>query len=573
MRAFLNALGNQGRMLQAVIDNMPAGVFMVEAPSGRPVLTNRRAETMLGRGISPEAIGDELNIIYRAYRAGTSEFYPSQEMPIVAGLHGQARTVDDLEVRRPDGSRILLEVNGAPVLDAKGNVVASIVVFQDITERRRAEQELRAHRERLEQLVVERTAELTRANEELRQEIAERAAAEQALRESEARFRAVIEQAGDVIILSDLSGRIISFNRTASESLGWPAEELLGMSMTDIDAQHSESRAAEVSRTAFEEGSVLFETVLRRKDGSTFPVEVRCTIIEQGGQKLVFGLARDITIRRRTQELLIQSEKMLTVGGLAAGIAHEINNPLAAIVQNAQVVLNRTSPDLANNQRIAGQCGTSIDAITAYMEHRGLREMLQTIRESGERAAVILKNMLGFSRGGGPASMRPHDLRTLLDQTIELAGSDYDLTHKHDFRRIEIVRDYAELLPVCCDAAEIQQVFFNLLKNAAEAMSGNPADAPPRLRLRLVRRGKSARIEVQDNGPGMPEPVRQRIFEPFFTTKPPGAGTGLGLFVCYYIITRIHGGTMNVESSLGRGTTFTITLPLAREEESCRSAS
>ncbi len=130
-------LEDQRRTLQAVLDNMPAGVFMVEAPSGRPILSNRRAEEFLGRGISPDAIGDTLSEVYAAYRFGTDELYPSEQMPIVAGLFGQSKTIDDMEVRRPDGSKLLLEVNGSPVYDVKGNLAASVVVFTDITERRK----------------------------------------------------------------------------------------------------------------------------------------------------------------------------------------------------------------------------------------------------------------------------------------------------------------------------------------------------------------------------------------------------------------------------------------------------
>ena len=133
-------LESQRRTLQAVLDNMPAGVFMVEAPSGRAMLSNRRAEEFLGRGISPTATGDELSEVYQAYRLGTDELYPADEMPVVAGMLGHAKMIDDMEVRRPDGTRALLQVNGSPVMDATGKVVASVVVFQDITEARRAQE-------------------------------------------------------------------------------------------------------------------------------------------------------------------------------------------------------------------------------------------------------------------------------------------------------------------------------------------------------------------------------------------------------------------------------------------------
>jgi PAS domain-containing protein/putative methionine-R-sulfoxide reductase with GAF domain len=147
--SILDSMENQQRTLQAVLDNMAAGVFMVEAPSGRPILSNKRAEDFLGRGISPQAVGDDLNQIYQAYKYGTDELYPPQDMPVVAGMFGATKTIDDMEVRRPDGSSILLQVNGSPVYNADGNIVASVVVFQDITERRKLEDTILQERARL----------------------------------------------------------------------------------------------------------------------------------------------------------------------------------------------------------------------------------------------------------------------------------------------------------------------------------------------------------------------------------------------------------------------------------------
>lgn len=142
---------SQRRTLQAVLDNMPAGVFMVEAPSGKPILSNKRAEEFLGRGISPTAIGDDLNQVYQAYKYGTNELYPPAEMPVVAGLYGQAKNISDMEVRKPDGSRVLLEVNGAPVFNNTGGIIASVVVFTDITERHKLEATILQERAQLEE--------------------------------------------------------------------------------------------------------------------------------------------------------------------------------------------------------------------------------------------------------------------------------------------------------------------------------------------------------------------------------------------------------------------------------------
>jgi polar amino acid transport system substrate-binding protein len=173
--------------------------------------------------------------------------------------------------------------------------------------------------------------------------------------------------------------------------------------------------------------------------------------------------------------------------------------------------------------------------------------------------------MLSFSRKSETA-FEPADIGKLLDKTVALAESEYDLGKKFDFRQIRIVREYTPGLPeVPCEATKIQQVVLNLLKNAAQAMRNFEAEPKePCITLRTMREDDMVRIEVEDNGAGMPDEVRRRIFEPFFTTKGVGIGTGLGLSVSYFIITENHGGSMEVRSKPGRGTTFIIRLPLVK---------
>ena len=266
------------------------------------------------------------------------------------------------------------------------------------------------------------------------------------------------------------------------------------------------------------------------------------------------------------QEIMIHSEKMLSVGGLAAGMAHEINNPLAGMLQNAQVVLNRFQSDIDANLHAAEASGTTMQAIRSYTKQRGILEMLQDIRTSGERAADVVAKMLAFSRDGDN-KRQLHSLAKLLDEAVELAHSDYDLKKGCDFERIEFVREYADDVPaIWCRGSEIQQVVLNLIRNAAYAFQlREPCVESPRITVRIRRQAQSAVIEVEDNGPGIPEEIRKRIFEPFFTTRNPQEGTGMGLFVSYFIIMENHGGTISVDSKPGAGTRFVVTLPIQPE--------
>jgi len=275
----------------------------------------------------------------------------------------------------------------------------------------------------------------------------------------------------------------------------------------------------------------------------------------------------DVTERVRMEELVLQTEKMMSVGGLAAGMAHEINNPLGGILQSVQIVQRRLFSDLPGNSQSAQEAGCDLEAILRYMELREVPKFLDAIQDAGKRAAHIVSNMLEFSRRS-ESRLAPADLAELMDKALELASNDYDLKRKYDFRRIDIVRHYPEMpLIARCTKTEIEQVVLNIIKNAAQAMSSNPlADQNPRIVLRLSQDGAFARIAVEDNGPGMDEATRKRVFEPFFTTKAPGLGTGLGLSVSYFIITQNHGGDMTVESSPGRGARFIIRLPLDSSE-------
>ncbi len=273
---------------------------------------------------------------------------------------------------------------------------------------------------------------------------------------------------------------------------------------------------------------------------------------------------RVITEQKKSRELMIQTEKMMSVGGLAAGMAHEINNPLGGILQCAQNILRRFSPDLTANHKIAEETGIDLQNLQLYMEKRDISSYLDGIRESGMKASQIISNMLQFSRKS-ESKMAPTDLFGLMENILEIAGTDYDLKKKYDFRNIKIVKEFNSDLPfVPCNKTEIEQVVLNLLNNAAWAMAEiNVAD--PQITLRICREQEMSRIEVEDNGPGIVEKNKKQIFEPFFTTKPVGEGTGLGLSVSYMIITNNHKGTMEVESEVGKGSKFIIRLPLNRE--------
>jgi PAS domain S-box-containing protein len=274
----------------------------------------------------------------------------------------------------------------------------------------------------------------------------------------------------------------------------------------------------------------------------------------------------DITQRLALEEVMVQSEKMLSVGGLAAGMAHEINNPLGAILHNVQNIRRRLSADLAKNSEQAAEVGVPLEQVNAYLDMREVPRLLEGIQQAGQRAAKIVSHMLAFSRRSN-RTMNECQLPGLIDQALEIAGNDFDLADGFDFKGMHIERQFDPRLgPIQVIPNELEQVLLNLLKNAAQAIHLRNDEEEGEEGHILIRTHLSppwAEIHVSDNGVGMPDDIRKRIFEPFFTTKEVGQGTGLGLSVSYFIITNNHKGQMEVQSKPGQGTCFTLRLPLA----------
>ena len=274
------------------------------------------------------------------------------------------------------------------------------------------------------------------------------------------------------------------------------------------------------------------------------------------------SLDDEIAEQKKMKDLMVQSEKMKTIAGLSAGMAHEINNPIGCIVQSAQNILRRVSPELEENKQAAQDLGTDLSIIRAYLEKRQIIKFLEDIRINVERTTRTVSNMLSFSRKKEPAKTLV-DLATLIDSSLGLASYDYELKKKYDFKSIKIIQKIdPHLRKTICFPSEIEQVIFNLLKNAAQAIWENKnKQVQPMITIHITQSEKFVTIMVEDNGPGMDKDVRERIFEPFFTTRSIGSGTGLGLSVAYYIVTRNHNGTFTVKSEPGHGAIFTITLP------------
>jgi PAS domain S-box-containing protein len=391
--------------------------------------------------------------------------------------------------------------------------------------------------------------------------ISERKAAEAELRRLRNYLSNIIDSMPSVLVGVDHKGRVTQWNKQAERATGLLSDQVAAKPLNTVFPQLMDQK--DRIKTAIRERRVIsLSKVLRKMERESRYEDITIFPLVGSGVEGAVIRVDDVTGQVWMEEMMIQSEKMMSVGGLAAGMAHEVNNPLAGILQNAAVLENRLMGDLPANRKAAEAVGITLSAIRQYLERRKLPGMIENIRASGIRAATIVGNMLSFARKSDQR-VSSHDLGSLLDQTLELVRTDYDMKKRYDVKQIRIEREYDPVAPpVPCEAGKVQQVFMNILKNGAEAMAEvTDAPAPPAFVLRVQNAGDWVRVEIEDNGPGMDEKTRRRIFEPFFTTKPVGRGTGLGLSVSYFIITDDHGGQMHVRAAEGGGTCFVIRLP------------
>jgi PAS domain S-box-containing protein len=360
--------------------------------------------------------------------------------------------------------------------------------------------------------------------------------AESALRESEERFRKVVQGAPDgVAILRQ--GLVVYLNERAARMLGLNApEDAYGRRITAFmdpdDAATAERRIRRLLETG-KPPDEPHEYRSRSVDGRELTIEVSSIPIELDGERAVLAFARDVTERKAIQARLAQAERLSALGVLSAGVAHEINNPLAYVVLNLEFLERElTKPDGASTPE-------------------GLLERVRQARHGAERVANIVRDLKTFARADG-WTRGPVRIESVLESALNVAQSE-------TAKSARITRRYADVPAVLGNGARLEQVFLNLVVNAAQAMPEDET-ANHEIRIELASDGETVRVEVADNGIGMPPHVLDRIFDPFFTTKPPGVGTGLGLPICRSII-RAHGGELEVRSAPGQGSTFTVSLP------------
>ena len=426
---------------------------------------------------------------------------------------------------------------GAPLLTPLGQVLGTVCVLDYVPRQLTADQ-LHSLLALARQVVSQ--LELRRMNQEQLRLIEQ-------LRTSHERFEILQRATNDVIWDWDLKTNQLSWNPRIAELLGYPPEQVRSDPSWWFERFHQGDRARvrESLGRAIANGASLWsdEYRFRRADGSWARVLSRCAILRdaQGHPLRLLGVGVDISEREELRARVALADRMSSVGTLAAGVAHEINNPLAYVMANLDYALSETP----------GGSGGAPPA-------DDLAQVLREAREGAERIRLIVRDLKTFSR---PADERMEwlDLHQALDSAATMAWN--EIRH-----RARLVKQYQSVPLVHANEGRLGQVFLNLLVNAAHAIPEGAADQHEiRISTRVDAEGRVI-IEVRDTGGGIPEAIRSRIFEPFFTTKPIGEGTGLGLSICHTLVTHMR-GELQFESEVGQGTVFRVVLPAPERPE------
>ena len=416
--------------------------------------------------------------------------------------------VSDIEyhILTRDGKRVLVETNASLMREENGKPAGIVAITRDITERKRMED---------------------------------------ALRQSEHNYRILFEGTIDGMFVTDaLTMKVVLANKNAVKMLGFDSVDST-ISMNPLDLVHPDDKE-QVLQYFMQDASEQSEREIHEfraitKDGREIWVSGMGTRIEYGDKPAILASVRDITERKRMEEDKGKMEEQLhlagrlaAVGELASGVAHELNNPIAAIQSFAQFLTARKDLD------------------------ETLRKDLDTIYRESQRAAKITQNLLSFARRHEPEK-HLISINEAIEKTLELQA------HPMKVNNIELMLELDPELPkTLADFHQLQQVFMNIMNNAEQAML--EAHGKGRLEVKTQKVGSMIRISFADNGPGIPEENMKRIFDPFFTTKEVGKGTGLGLSICYGLV-EAHGGRIYARSKLGQGATFVIEIPVVSENQ------
>ena len=535
-RQAVESLQKSENQLRSMFDFASVGIVQVNVINGQFIWFNRKYREITGYSDAelrtksfselthPEDRKQDWELFQRAVRGETSSY------------HNEKRYI------RKDGSIVWVRLNAALIRDESGRFKRTVAVCEDITERKRMEQKLQQNNDELEQKVQERTSELAQANELLQQEINERKQAQKALEDSEARYRTLVNNATEAIIV--VQDDLIKFANPMTEMIfGCSLEKIKTTFFTEFIQADDRHLILERHKKRLEGEKVESPFIFRLEagDGKTKWISKTSDIIEWEGQPAILGIMADITEQKVLEEKMFKEDKLDSIGILAGGIAHDFNNYLATLLGNI---------NLAKLYK---------DDMTKVLDK------LENMENVTMRAKELSNQLFTFAKGGTPVKERISIIQLIVeDIKFTLSGT--------PIRPIFQIAE--DLHTVEADEGQISQVLNNIAINAVQAMPEGGIleisaenvtleSTGPNSMLSLTE-GLYVQISIKDKGVGIPENLLSKIFDPFFTTKEKGRGLGLATV---YSIVKNHGGSIHVESETGKGTTFCIYLPAITESD------
>jgi two-component system NtrC family sensor kinase len=520
------ALRDSEAFYHSLVESLPQNIFRKDR-EGRITFGNQRYVATLGSSL-PELLGKTDFDLFPGHLARK---YRDDDCRVM----DSGKTFEAVEEHRlPDGTKLYVQVIKTAILNNNGEVIGTQGVFWDVTERKRAEE---------------------------------------AIAESERRYRQLTEATQDAIIVVDQDRRITLFNPAAERLFGYPAGEVVGQTVDVLMPDEYRARHVEGFQRflATRRPKVIgrpIEMHGRRKDGTMFPLELALSAIDVGDHLRFLGAIRDLTERNRIRAMLVQNEKLASIGLLSAGVAHEINNPLAFVANNL-AVLERDSKGLMEVLSLYESMQPQLAAVAPEQAARAaalaeeidlnyvrdnLNRVLTRTRDGVDRVTRIVHSLRGLARTDSPRR-QDTNLPDLFENSLEI------LRGRLKRKSVEIQTNYDADSRISCVQTQINQVFLNLLVNAQQAIETAARPEGGKITIVTKRLDEEMLIAVSDTGCGVDPADLPKLFDPFFTTKDVGEGTGLGLSIAHNIV-RGHGGRIEVDSQRGLGTTFRVYLPL-----------
>jgi two-component system NtrC family sensor kinase len=512
----------QRELFESVLANIPHSVFWKNR-EGVFQGCNEAFARQLGRASPEEIIGRTDHDF--SFTPEQIEAYRRDDLQVMDS--GVPKLAIEEPIRTPEGDEHWLLTSKVPLRDPEGHLWAVLGIFADITDRRLQQAKLQQALSQVERYATRLEAQVHEARE---------------------RIRRLMEASLDAVFVLDEAGRVLEFNPVAQRLVGRPGAQLLGAPFVSLAPEPEQPPL----RTALEEllhrGTMRLEDQgLRSASGGRVSLQLIGSIQVAGDSRRLLLVAHDLSEQRKLEQQSIQNDRLMALGVLAAGIAHEINNPSAYVLSNLDYLRLRwgeLEKYLATQPPLPPKLAKELAPV---------RELVADCIDGCTRIQDIVRGMRYLSHQGQEDTQAALDVHSSLDSVLHIAQGELKQT-------AQLEKDYArQLPPVLGSEGRLGQVFLNLIINAVHAMRPGPPSANT-LRLRTRVEGAHVRIDISDTGHGIPPEVLPRIFDPFFTTKPAGVGTGLGLSISHAIVQKM-GGEMLVESQVGQGTTFSLRLP------------